>query len=305
MARIIRPKNWGEFQHYKDRSPIWIKLHKRLLDDFDFQSLPVASRALAPMLWLLASEYDDGDIPGDVRKIAFRLRMSLQELSDAFDPLEKAGFFEVIGDASEALAEPERAAIPEKENKRQVTSDKRETEKENPTLRVGQKKRTPRISLPEDFPNEAAHEEARQFWGVHGRFDLIDKVLQHSEQFRDYHASRGSTMADWPAAWRTWARNSLEFNKQTGVSKHDKGTLGAAIFLADPEGNGSENLRDRAGTPSDSVPTSGHGPAQMGRIVPHDVRRLGPPDARTIEGRVSEVPDKSGEQMVSNIRAIA
>ena len=49
----IRPKNWHSFQHYKDRDPTWIKLHKKLLDDYEFQSLPLASRALAPMLWLL------------------------------------------------------------------------------------------------------------------------------------------------------------------------------------------------------------------------------------------------------------
>jgi hypothetical protein len=54
---LIVPNNWAELQHYKDRSPPWIKLHKKLLDNFEFQSLPVASRALAPMLWLLASEH--------------------------------------------------------------------------------------------------------------------------------------------------------------------------------------------------------------------------------------------------------
>ena len=129
--KVIRPKNWNDFQHYKDRSPIWIKLHKKLLDDFEFQTLPVASRALAPMLWLLASEYDGGEIPADTRKLAFRLRMSLEELSLAFEPLLRRGFFEIIGndneDASSTLAEPAQVAIPEKEI--QVTSNKGETEK--------------------------------------------------------------------------------------------------------------------------------------------------------------------------------
>ena len=57
---LLITKNWAEFQHYKDRSPPWIKLHKELLDDRQYQSLPLASRALAPMLWLLASETKDG-----------------------------------------------------------------------------------------------------------------------------------------------------------------------------------------------------------------------------------------------------
>ena len=46
----LRPKSWNEFQHYKRPHPPWVKLHKRLLDDFEFQSLPIASKALAPML---------------------------------------------------------------------------------------------------------------------------------------------------------------------------------------------------------------------------------------------------------------
>lgn len=54
------PRRWSDFQHYKDRRPPWIKLHKALLDDREYQRLPLASRALAPMLWLLASESKDG-----------------------------------------------------------------------------------------------------------------------------------------------------------------------------------------------------------------------------------------------------
>jgi hypothetical protein len=67
-----RVKNWAEFQHYKDRSPPWIRLHRSFLDDYDFHCLPVASRALAPMLWLLASENKDlssGIIEGSDEKL--------------------------------------------------------------------------------------------------------------------------------------------------------------------------------------------------------------------------------------------
>ena len=34
MTARLHIKNWGEFQHYKKRNPPWIKLHKKLLDDF-------------------------------------------------------------------------------------------------------------------------------------------------------------------------------------------------------------------------------------------------------------------------------
>ena len=33
------------------------------------------------------------------------------------------------------------------------------------------------------------------------------------EEFRDYHIGKGNLMADWPAAWRTWVRNQIKFNK--------------------------------------------------------------------------------------------
>lgn len=89
----LTPKNWSSFQHYKQRTPPWIKLHRTLLDDYEFIMLPVASRALAPLLWLLASEYHNGIIDGPPEKIAFRVHMSVGELQEALKPLIDAGFF--------------------------------------------------------------------------------------------------------------------------------------------------------------------------------------------------------------------
>ncbi len=119
----ITPKNWDNFQHYKDRSPAWIKLHRGLLDDFTFSRLPVASRALAPLLWLLASEYEGGKITASTDELAFRLRMSHSELTDALKPLIDSGFF----NASEPLADCKQEAIPERE-KEEENIDKRKRE---------------------------------------------------------------------------------------------------------------------------------------------------------------------------------
>lgn len=116
------PKNWSEFQHYKDRSPSWIKLHRGLLDNFEFHCLPVASRALAPMLWLLASEYEGGQIPLDFRKLAFRFRMSEKEVQESVKPLIDNDFFTLAQPASEALAE----CLPREEERRE--EERRDTE---------------------------------------------------------------------------------------------------------------------------------------------------------------------------------
>ena len=118
----IAPKNWATFQHYKDRSPAWIKLHRGLLDDFAFSRLPVASRALAPLLWLLASEYEEGKITASLDELAFRLRISVDELLLGLRPLIGSGFF----NASEPLADCYQNAIPEKRREREENIDKRE-----------------------------------------------------------------------------------------------------------------------------------------------------------------------------------
>jgi hypothetical protein len=123
---ILHVKNWNSFQHYKNRNPIWIKLHKSLLDNYEFQCLPVASKALAPMLWLLASEYVDGVIDASAEKIAFRLHMTADELKDALIPLIEKDFVIQEQLASNPLAVVERVAIPEK--RREEIEREKETE---------------------------------------------------------------------------------------------------------------------------------------------------------------------------------
>jgi uncharacterized protein YdaU (DUF1376 family) len=78
-----------------------------------------------------------------------------------------------------------------------------------------------RTAIPDHFPDAGKIEEGRQFWAVHARMDIANEAEEQAEHFRDHHRSRGSTMADWPAAWRTWTRNALKFNgKGNGNGRH-------------------------------------------------------------------------------------
>jgi hypothetical protein len=43
----------------------------------------------------------------------------------------------------------------------------------------------------------------------------VAAIEPETAKFRDYHRAKGSTMKDWPAAWRNWMRNSLTFNKRS------------------------------------------------------------------------------------------
>lgn len=121
----LQPKKWEDFQHYKDREPIWIKLHRKLLNDYKYHCLPVASKAIAPLLWLLASEYEDGVIDATEEEIAFRLRISTGELVKAIEPLISSGFFVMYQDDSNTLAKSNQDACLEK---RREETEKRQRE---------------------------------------------------------------------------------------------------------------------------------------------------------------------------------
>lgn len=62
----LRVKNWEQFQHYGKRNPPWIKLHRALLDDYSFCSLPDVAKGHLMLLWLYASQHN-GKIPRDCR----------------------------------------------------------------------------------------------------------------------------------------------------------------------------------------------------------------------------------------------
>ena len=94
---MLKIKDWASYQSYKDRNPPWIRFHKKLLDNFEFQSMSVEARALLPMLWLMASE-DEDPASGLLRKsyesITFRLRMGKKDFEKIIAEIIDAGFVE-------------------------------------------------------------------------------------------------------------------------------------------------------------------------------------------------------------------
>lgn len=189
--QFIKPKNWADFQHYKDRSPTWIKLHKSILDNYDYQRLPLASKALAPMLWLLASEYDEGKIPLDYDLIAFRLRVDIDDLKNAISPLIHSGFFVCNQDASKPLAE----CLPREEDIKHIKQEEKEKAFVAPKARPSKK-------APADF---ALSVELLN-WAFENGVDEISARRQ-TESFMDHTFATGKT--DWDGTWRNWIRRSL------------------------------------------------------------------------------------------------
>ena len=88
--------------------------------------LPIASKALAPLLWLLASESKDGIFDGSLDELVFRLHITAKEYQDGVKPLIENDFFILV---SGMLAERKQSAIPETEGEGEREKEaKRETE---------------------------------------------------------------------------------------------------------------------------------------------------------------------------------
>ena len=185
---LLQRKNWAVFQHYKDRCPPWIKLHRDLLNDRAFMRLPIASKAIAPMLWLLASESKDGVFDGSLDELVFRLHISEKEYKDGVKPLIDNDFFNVV---SGVLAERLQTAIPETE---------RETETET---KRDKNKRGSRLAKDLIFPEE---------WFLFCKQERPDlEPLMTFNKFQDYwisQAGQKGVKLDWFATWRNWVRNT-------------------------------------------------------------------------------------------------
>ena len=198
---LLQPKNWANFQHYKDRCPPWIKLHRDLLINREFMCLPLASKAIAPLLWLLACESKDGVFDASIDELQFRLHLSNKDIQDGLKPLIDKGFFII---ASGVLADSLQDAIPE-----------RETEAEKETERETKKYSNRGSRLPVDF---VLPEDWIGFCQQY-RPDLIPQRV--FEEFKDYWtalpAGKG-TKSDWTATWRNWVRRQ-NAPKNTGLSK--------------------------------------------------------------------------------------
>lgn len=131
--QYFRPRNWEKFQHYKDRSPPWIKLHKQLLRDPEFLSLTPYQQATLIKLWLL---YADTGRPLrlNTRLTAGALAQDSRGTGVALKHLLSHNFIELCSeDDSRTLAARKQVGPLETETEtetqeRKITDDAREME---------------------------------------------------------------------------------------------------------------------------------------------------------------------------------
>ena len=85
----MKIKGWDDFQHFKDRTPPWIKLYRYLLDDHEWHDLSGDDSKVLVMLWLIASEDKkmEGNLP-NIKTLAFRLRINQVKLNQSLNKLK-------------------------------------------------------------------------------------------------------------------------------------------------------------------------------------------------------------------------
>lgn len=116
--KYFRVKNWDSYQHYKDRSPPWIKLHREMLSSQTWVMLDDDKKALAVACMLLAAATDN-KIPFDaayVQRVAY-----LKSLPD-FSQLLEFDFIEIIDEIPKVAITPlADASKPYSEKSREET----------------------------------------------------------------------------------------------------------------------------------------------------------------------------------------
>ena len=83
-------KNWDRYQHYKTRTPPWIKLHYEILHSADWLFADDTSKLLM-MICLLIASRNEGRVPN--RPELIQRVAGLQEVPD-LAPLLASGFLQ-------------------------------------------------------------------------------------------------------------------------------------------------------------------------------------------------------------------
>ena len=113
----MKIKNWGKFQHYDKRRPLWIKLYRDILDDIKIYKLSDGAFRFLINSILLASE-DFGELP-ECDEIAFRLRLDKDKVNKYLQEIDYC----IEHDDSEVLADCYQDASLEKEKEKEKEKD--------------------------------------------------------------------------------------------------------------------------------------------------------------------------------------
>lgn len=244
--KYLRLIEWRKYQHYKNRNPPWIKLHRDLLTSYVWTVLDDASRSLAIACMILASETDN-KIPLDrdfiQRRGQFKKRPDIRQLV-------KVGFAEVFEDQQVIQDASEMLANASKLHPNHSPETERETEVEK-EIYISAPKRKSKVPFPEDFKPSSEHYEL-------ARTLMVDCDSQWV-QMKDWALGNGTMKANWNATFSNWLRRAPSYqrgrnvggnsSKQIERAQHNARAIIGAFFSenahVDSSSNGTGNDRGR------------------------------------------------------------
>jgi hypothetical protein len=205
-VRYLRIKNWEEFQHYKDRNPPWIKLHRSLLDDYEFSQLQDASKAHLMLIWLFASQ-NDGKIPEDARFL--QRKLGLEKPPDLKTFIDH-GLLIPEQDASNALADGKQDDSDALALARSQEAEKRREEAE--------RAREQFAAFWIAYPRKVAKPDAERAWqklALHnGDFERVMNALETQKRSPKWREQEGQFIPH-PATWL----NGRRFEDEADVAQ--------------------------------------------------------------------------------------
>lgn len=156
---MFKVKNWSEYQPplKSDRNVIWIKVYRKILDDYNWANLNSDNKATLIELWLLASE-NNGKIK-NIDEICFRLRRDKPFIARQLSQLSH--FVIQIGNDSET----ERTqVVPLEESRGEKEESKRRGEKSNGQIQVITKSENEFLEFWKIYPKKKKKKEALISW---------------------------------------------------------------------------------------------------------------------------------------------
>ena len=188
----FRITNWADYQHYRDRNPPWIKLHRHLVTSEMWVICDDASRVLAIACMMIAADFD-GCVPAD--PVYVMRRCYLHQMPD-FRPLVDSGFLE---DASGLLACCKRDAISETEKSRE---EQRQTLARKIRASVSRDQAFDRFW--DSYPKKKSKAAALRAWKkLKPDAELcsrIETAVSHAKESADWR-KEGGTYIPYPATW--------------------------------------------------------------------------------------------------------
>jgi len=187
-------RNWARYQHYKNRNPVWVKLHTSILDDYNFTRLTPMARLTFLLLAPLAARVSN-KIP--YSRVWVAEKLSLRQDMVKLDELIENNYL-VPYIASKSLASCYQDASTEK---RQRQRQRSETEK---------KPSTPLVSDPDfdsfwsAYPRKKNKGAAKRAWKKikpnGGLVAVILNAIAVQKRSHDWRKENGDFIP-YPASW--------------------------------------------------------------------------------------------------------